>query len=228
MARKKVGGCGTLVGLLLILLVIGYCATDWDSGKTPPAPPKPTAPPTAPGPFTSEVPAKPVVEPRNLVEEYQERFTGKVVAVTDGDTIGVLRDKLLVVIRLHGIDCPERRQAFGTKAKQFTSQAAYGKTVTVTVRDKDRYGWTVAEVKLPDGRNLNREIVKAGFAWWYCHYAPNDRTLERLEKHARTARRGLWAHENPVAPWEFREQQRKARAEKAKAKQEASTREPAR
>jgi endonuclease YncB( thermonuclease family) len=70
-------------------------------------------------------------------------------------------------IRRWGIDCPESKQPFGTRAKQFTGDLAFGQTVTVRVRDIDRYKRTVAEITLPDGRNLNQELVRAGLAWWY-------------------------------------------------------------
>ncbi|MDA2912172.1 thermonuclease family protein, partial [Nitrospiraceae bacterium AH_259_D15_M11_P09] len=104
-------------------------------------------------------------------------FTGRVVGVSDGDTITVLHNGKGERIRLHGIDCPEKRQAFGNRAKQFTSTLVFGETVTVQVMDRDRYGRTVGEVLLPDGRSLNRELVRAGFAWWYWRYAPDDETL---------------------------------------------------
>jgi endonuclease YncB( thermonuclease family) len=81
----------------------------------------------------------------------------------------------------------------------------FGKEVTVKPRGQDRYQRTVAEVILPDGRNLNHEIVKAGFAWWFRRYAPGDETLERLEKEARQARRGLWVdQQSQIPPWEYR------------------------
>ena len=57
----------------------------------------------------------------------QERFAGRVVGVTDGDTISVMRDGRSVRVRLEGIDCPERGQDFGQRAKQFTSDMAFGK-----------------------------------------------------------------------------------------------------
>ena len=74
----------------------------------------------------------------------------------------------------------------------------------MTVMDVDRYGRTVGEVILPDGRVLNHELVRAGLAWWYRRYAPDDKTLEQLERGARGANRGLWADPNPVPPWEWR------------------------
>ena len=70
--------------------------------------------------------------------------------------------------------------------------------------DRDQYGRLVADVILPDGRNLNRELVRAGLAWWYRRYAPHDAELEALEAEARAARRGLWADPHPVPPWEWR------------------------
>ena len=138
-------------------------------------------------------------------------FTGKVVAVADGDTVSVLRDGTTTVkIRLNGIDCPEKKQPFGTRAKQFTSDLAFGKTVTVIEKEKDRYGRTVGEVILPDGRSLNHELVRAGLAWWYRRYAPNDAELEALEAEARAGKRGLWVDTDtaapPVQPWAWRKE----------------------
>ena len=72
------------------------------------------------------------------------------------------------------------------------------------VRDTDRYGRLVAEVRLADGRSLNRELVQAGMAWWYKDYAPKDTELARLEAAARQAKQGLWSEPHPVEPWVFR------------------------
>jgi len=44
-------------------------------------------------------------------------WMGKVVGVSDGDTITVTHDGKGEKIRLYGIDCPEKRQAFGKRAK---------------------------------------------------------------------------------------------------------------
>jgi micrococcal nuclease len=133
-------------------------------------------------------------------------FTGRVVGISDGDTITVRHDGRGEKIRLNGIDCPERGQAFGHRAKQFTSGLAFGKEVNVQIKGQDRYGRTIADVILPDGRILNREIVRAGFAWWFRRYAPKDTELERLESEAREAKRGLWIDPNLIPPWEWRKQ----------------------
>lgn len=128
----------------------------------------------------------------------------RVVGVSDGDTLTVLcarneRKK----VRLAEIDAPEKRQAFGDAAKRFCSSLAYDRDVVVVERDTDRYGRLVAQVLLPDGRSLNRELVAAGYAWWYKQYS-KDKSLGELEAEARRERRGLWAEEAPIRPSEFR------------------------
>jgi endonuclease YncB( thermonuclease family) len=137
-----------------------------------------------------------------------EQFTGKVVGISDGDTLSVLREGKAVKVRLHGVDTPEKAQAFGTQARKFTSDAAFQQTVTVMVHNTDRYGRLVGDVLLPDGRSLNQELVKAGMAWWYRPYAPNDIMLAQLEAEARNAKRGLWADAHPVPPWQWRKGER--------------------
>ncbi|MFA7692846.1 MAG: thermonuclease family protein [Candidatus Hydrogenedentales bacterium] len=131
-------------------------------------------------------------------------FKGRVVGVADGDTISVLRDGKAVRIRLWGIDTPEKKQAYGTRAKQFTSDACFQKVVLIRIRDIDRYQRLVAEVVLPDGRQLNRELIRAGLAWWYEHYARNEEEFKSLQAQAQAQKLGLWKDKNPVAPWDFR------------------------
>jgi endonuclease YncB( thermonuclease family) len=134
-------------------------------------------------------------------------FSGRIVGISDGDTIKVMHIGRAEKVRLYGIDCPEKGQAYGNKAKQFTSEMVFGKTVTVHVTDTDRYGRTVADVILPDGRVLNRELVAAGLAWWYRRYS-QDASLGQLEAEARAAQQGLWADPNPVPPWCWRMRQK--------------------
>ena len=74
----------------------------------------------------------------------QDSFSAKVVAIHDGDTISVLRGREQVRLRLAGIDCPELHQDFGQRARQLTGRLAFGRVVTVTAVDRDRYGRVVA------------------------------------------------------------------------------------
>lgn len=131
-------------------------------------------------------------------------LNGKVVKISDGDTITILTsDNKQIKIRLSGIDCPESRQDFGTKAKQFTSSFCFGKNVRVEIIDHDRYGRSLGYVYDGNGKNLNKELLKAGLAWHY-KYFDSSSELASLEQLARAKKIGIWSLKNPVAPWDFR------------------------
>jgi len=109
---------------------------------------------------------------------------------------------------LSGIDCPEKGQAYGKKAKQAASALVFGKEVTLQTHDFDKYGRTLANVLLPDSTNVNHVLVKQGWCWWYRKYAPGDTVLEGREKAAREGWKGLWADPQRVPPWEWRKRTR--------------------
>jgi micrococcal nuclease len=137
-------------------------------------------------------------------------ITGKVVSVADGDTFTLLvNGNRQQKIRLHGIDCPEKRQDFGQVAKEFTSKQVFGKTITVKPTDTDRYGRTIAIVLLADQISLNELLLKNGLAWHYLQYDKNP-DWNKLEQTARKKKVGLWQQANAVAPWTFRHTKRSA------------------
>jgi len=74
--------------------------------------------------------------------------------------------------------------------------------VTISPRDTDRYGRTVARVYVDD-EDVSLKLVKAGFAWHFKRYS-SDPELAQAEITARNARSGLWADPHAIAPWEFR------------------------
>lgn len=129
--------------------------------------------------------------------------SGKVIGVSDGDTMEMLIEGKTYKIRLAHIDAPEKKQDYGAKAKQYLSDLCFGKIANMTVTDIDGYKRHVAVITLQDGTNVNKEMVKAGFAWWYSQYS-KDSSYEKLEIEARNAKRGLWAGKNPTPPWEWR------------------------
>ncbi len=131
------------------------------------------------------------------------QFRAMVADVTDGDTIVVWKKDNRTVIRLAGIDCPERQQPFGKEATAFTANRTLGKTVTVIPETTDRYDRTVANVHLENGKSLSVELLHAGLAWWYRRFSRN-RALLHHEKGARMARRGLWSQPHPIPPWKYR------------------------
>lgn len=135
---------------------------------------------------------------------FAESVTGRVVSVADGDTITVLAaGNKQVKVRFDGIDCPEKSQAFGQAAKQFTSNLVFNKTVSVDIKEQDRYGRSVGVVRIGE-TNVNMALVTNGLAWWYRAYAKDNEVLMRAEAKAKQQRIGLWADANPIAPWDFR------------------------
>jgi endonuclease YncB( thermonuclease family) len=134
----------------------------------------------------------------------QQTILGKVTAITDGDTFKLLmKDSTLIRVRLANIDCPERKQPFSKKAKQFASDAIFGKNIEISVLKKDRYGRFIANVFYDNKKNLSKELLKAGFAWHYVKYS-NDLTLQELEDAAKKNKEGLWQDKNSIAPWDWR------------------------
>ena len=135
----------------------------------------------------------------------QKPIRGKVIAIADGDTITVLQNNRQYKIRLYGIDTPEKKQAFGQKAKKFTSDIAMNQQVKVVTFDIDRYGRIVGMVYIGQ-ECLNEALIKNGFAWAYRKYCKEsfcNKWLE-YEQAARANRIGLWSSDNPMPPWEFR------------------------
>lgn len=132
------------------------------------------------------------------------QLSGRVVAIADGDTFTLLTTQnQQVKIRLHGIDCPEKKQPYFKNAKAYTSSLVFGKQVSVLVKNKDRYGRTIGVVLLADKRNVNELLLQAGWAWHFKKY-DQDARWAAMEQLARRQRKGLWADPNPIAPWAWR------------------------
>lgn len=138
-----------------------------------------------------------------------ETLQGKVVGVSDGDTITVLdAGHQQHKIRLAGMDAPEKVQAFGNRSKEHLSDLVFGKLVLIDWTKKDKYGRTIGKV-LVSGMDANLQQVKAGLAWHYKAYekeqSPLDRTTyAQAELDARNRRSGLWVDSNPIPPWDYR------------------------
>jgi endonuclease YncB( thermonuclease family) len=137
----------------------------------------------------------------------------KVITISDGDTFtGLDSQNRQVKIRLHGIDAPEKAQAFGTVSRKALGDLIEGKVVNVQEVDKDRYGRVVANVHV-GGTHVNREQVPKGLAWRYVQYDKKGEFTE-VEQAAKTTRKGLWADVKPVPPWEWRKGEKERKAAK--------------
>ncbi len=142
--------------------------------------------------------------------------TTTVTRVVDGDTLKIRYWGKEESIRLIGIDTPESRVnkktkkdakrsgqdiktiiEMGKRATEYVeSLVKQGDLITIEfdTQEKDRYGRLLGYVYLPNGKMLNEEIVKAGYAN-VMTVPPNvkykDRFL-RVYKQARERKRGLW------------------------------------
>ena len=149
-----------------------------------------------------------------VLPAHAETINGKVIGVTDGDTITVLdQQKRSYKIRLSGIDAPEKAQAFGQASKQSLSELVYGKEVSVEWHKVDRYERIVGKV-LVAGADANLKQVARGLAWHYKKYASEQPSQEATtyadtENAARAQRLGLWSDAHASPPWDWRKQKRK-------------------
>ena len=92
-----------------------------------------------------------------------EDFSGPVVFVLEGDTIEVLHNEHPERIRLKGIDCQEKGQAYSNNAKHAASELVFGKESRSKRFGKDKSWRTIGEVTLPDGADVNHTY--AGERW---------------------------------------------------------------
>ena len=131
-------------------------------------------------------------------------FGARVVTVHEGDRLTIRHDGRSETIYLKGIDCPELKQPFGKQAKHAIAAYVGNRDVVVRGLTRDKQGRLSAEVLLQDGRNVGRELLKEGLAWWQ-RSASSDASLEMLEDLARASHKGLWADPNPVPPWKWKD-----------------------
>ena len=134
---------------------------------------------------------------------FAETISGTVTKVIDGDTL-VVRDaaKKRHTVRLAEIDAPEPKQPFYAESGRSLAELCHRKAATVewSVRDEgQRYiGYVTCA-----GKDANGEQLKRGMAWASPKGTRPTSALYELETYARLRRIGLWADDQPVAPWEF-------------------------
>lgn len=139
---------------------------------------------------------------------------GRVVGVSDGDTISVLAsNKRQYKIRLQGIDAPEKAQPYGQKCKEDLMTQAINLTADVEAHKLDRYGRVLGKVTI-EGKDIALTQIQNGCGWHYTAYAKeqsaDDQTAyAAAEQQARKAKRGLWKEKQPEAPWDFRKHKAK-------------------
>lgn len=148
---------------------------------------------------------------------------GRVIRVSDGDTVTLLAGNDKVKCRLYGIDAPEKKQPYGQESKRFLSQMVLNREVQYEVKDIDIYRRSICVISFDeissDGvtyhRVVNEQMVFMGLAWAYVQYLKKDREQLKhyleLQSHAVYNKWGLWQDSNPQAPWEYRKQHKRRR-----------------
>lgn len=132
-----------------------------------------------------------------------EDLRGKVIGISDGDTLTVLIERKPVKVRLSEIDAPERKQPFGTRSRQSLATICNQKFAVITWKAHDRYGRVIGHVQC-EGIDANASQVRSGMAWVYDRYASSGTPLYALQEEAKLERRGLWGHPDAIPPWEWR------------------------
>jgi endonuclease YncB( thermonuclease family) len=137
-----------------------------------------------------------------------QTYEGKVIKVTDGDSINILYEGKTLRIRLAEIDAPERGQPFWKKSREALADYVAGEEVQIIEVDIDRYKRVVGQVYLGD-LWVNGALVRGGFAYVYPEYATSER-LYKFEREAKESKTGIWKlpENERVKPWEWRKQKR--------------------
>lgn len=143
-----------------------------------------------------------------------EKIKYKVIKVSDGDTISVKRlkngvlDGDLIKVRLYGVDAPEKNQDFGYESKKALMNYVADKTIEIDIKSKDRYGRSVG-ILYVGGRNINEELLRDGYVWYYEQYDKNNERSRLLQENAMKNKLGLFSKKGYIEPWKFRKEKKK-------------------
>ncbi len=124
-------------------------------------------------------------------------------SVYDGDTLTARCPEGEVKVRVFGIDAPEMGQEpWGALSRDaLRASAQINSTVTLQVRDQDRYGRVVAQIFIGE-RDTGLDMVRQGRAVMYEQYNDSP-TYRQAQAEAQRARRGIWekpgAQQDPAA-----------------------------
>ena len=148
------------------------------------------------------------------INKSNEKIKYKVIKVSDGDTILVKKlknnvlDGDLIKVRLYGVDAPEKDQDFGYESKKALMNYVSNKTIEIDIKSKDRYGRSVG-ILYVDGRNINEELLRDGYVWYYEQYDKNNERSRLLQENAMKNKLGLFSKKGYIEPWKFRKAKKK-------------------
>lgn len=137
---------------------------------------------------------------QKLSSKENEKQIFTVLKVFDGDTIKVAGLDLIFKIRLVGIDSPEigfngqADQPFAKKAKHYLAGLLGRKKIAVKSYGIGGYNRQLAEVFVA-GKNINLEMIRAGFAEVYPGRRPKNLDSQlyfKTQSTAKRAEKGIW------------------------------------
>ena len=149
--------------------------------------------------------------PAPLLDDAEYELEGRVRRIWDADSFefGELNELHYIVIR--GVDTPKPGQPYFDQAKEQLTQSVRRKITRIYVVGRDsmmrEYGDVYSRPKTPDAieKNVGLDLIEQGLAWYDGTEFDGAEALKNAESNARENRIGLWAQDNPVAPWDFEE-----------------------
>lgn len=140
--------------------------------------------------------------------------------VVDGDSLEVKYGGLFgflhrpFSVRLYGIDAPELSQPYGPEARRELASLVRRGGIRMETIATDRYGRCVGLIyRRRPGRkqSINRQMVQAGYAYWYQRYGGRQLGFPEAEAEAKSRRRGVWQGRpgSQQRPWDYRADQRR-------------------
>jgi micrococcal nuclease len=136
---------------------------------------------------------------------------GKVVEINDGETITIYSLNKPVKIRLIAIRAPGEGQRFADEAKQHLSELVLFQPVSVDYAGFVGNNYLLGKVFYKE-MDVGAQMIRDGVAWFDPRASDRLTDAERqiyaeCQSAARSERRGLWQDPNPIAPWDFKQQQ---------------------
>ena len=133
---------------------------------------------------------------------YSQVYKGTIIRVIDGDTYVFLTSNGSFIVRMYGIDAPERDQPYSKESSEFLSKYLNNEATT-KVNGTDKDDRSVGTL-LVNGRDINLLSIKGGFSWHFKRYS-SDKDYADAEEYAKRNKLRIWSLPNPIPPWTWRQ-----------------------
>lgn len=130
---------------------------------------------------------------------FGESFTGKCISVLKGDEVLIKKGRKKILVKLEGIDCPDKGEAYYISAKMFTKDMILDKVVSIVSNTKIE-GKKLEGKIIINNKDLGILLVRNGYAWHYT-IKSNSEMLKNAELYAKNNKLGLWKG-NKVSPYD--------------------------